>query len=108
MISNVTWIDAFTDRRYKKKHGHSWLEVDGYLIDLTMDQFNHDKDNAFCKAVNANAPYQPVYACLKEESIQRKVFKSYECNEIDESFSVLDKSDVREHLYEIEQLKQYL
>ncbi len=108
MVSEVTWVDACTDRRLKVKHGHSWLEVDGYLVDITMDQFNIDPSNSFNKQVNANAPYLTTYVCLKENSIQRKVFKSFTHNVIDEEFSILNKYDVMSHVDEIEQLKKYL
>jgi hypothetical protein len=108
MISEVIWIQAWTDRRLKTTHGHSWLEVDGYLIDITMDQFNSDPTNSFNKDVNANAPYLQTYSCRKEDSIQRKVFKSFKRNIIDKEFSILDEHDVMSHVDKIERLKKYL
>jgi hypothetical protein len=108
IISEINWVQAWTDRRLKVNHGHSWLEVDGYLVDITMDQFNTDPTNSFNKHVNANAPYLSTYACIAKNSIQRKVFKSFTHNLIDEEFSILDKYDVMSHVDEIERLKKYL
>jgi hypothetical protein len=108
MISKVIWVDASTDRRLKVTHGHSWLEVDDYLIDMTMDQFNYDEANSFNKDVNANAPYLSTCVCRAKDSIQRKVFKSFIHNVIDEDFSILDEYDVMEHVDEISQLKAFM
>lgn len=108
LISEMSWIQAWTDKRLKINHGHSWLEVDGYLIDITMDQFNNDPTNSFNKHVNDNAPYLTTYACNTKDSIQRKVFKTFTYNVIDEEFSILDELDVKSHVDEIERLKKYL
>jgi hypothetical protein len=108
MVSEVIWIQAMTDKRFKINHGHSWLEVDGYVIDITMDQFNSDPTGSFNKDVNANAPYLQAYACRKENSIQRRVFKSFEPNIIDKEFSILDKYDVMHRIDEIERIKKYM
>jgi hypothetical protein len=50
--------------------GHSWLEIDDYVVGIIMDQFNADKTKEFIKAVNANTPYLPgALAALAEEEV---------------------------------------
>jgi hypothetical protein len=108
MVSSVEWVQASADGSSSNQYGHSWLEVDGYVMDLTMDQFNIEMMGEFGHKVNINVPYLPVDVCLKEDSVQRKVFKSFIHNKIDKEFSILDRFDVIEHLYEIDRLKSYM
>jgi hypothetical protein len=104
----VYWVKASTDLRRKIKTGHSWLEVGGILVDITMDQFNSDERAEFSADINANAPYLTAYSCDPSNSIHSKLFKSHEYTEIEKDLS---QFDIHQHgmlISELSDLEEYL
>ncbi|MCG9738826.1 hypothetical protein L1D32_11705 [Shewanella insulae] len=83
-----------------RKVGHWWIEVGGYLIDLTADQFNIIEENELSYKIRAGRSFLPVYCCPITKAPHHRIFScvdqqsfTWNIDEIDEvyiEFLVLD------------------
>lgn len=82
---------------------HVWLEIEGYAIDLTGDQYNSIDDDILNPLVIKYRPYPSVHVERISESYLYQVFWCNEKFTLKDYFSGIDKSFVSkmEHSYQL-------
>ncbi len=67
-------IDDFIENHLN----HTWIEIEGFLFDLTADQFNKINDNKLTEDIILQRPFRAVYAGKIEGQPHYKLFEEYQ------------------------------
>nr|WP_075518862.1 hypothetical protein [Moritella viscosa]SHO06831.1 Putative uncharacterized protein [Moritella viscosa] len=65
---------------------HFWLELEGYCIDITGDQYNIIDEEFLSSAIITNRPYPSVHVSLKSQSYLYHLFDRFERTTLKKGF----------------------